>query len=293
MRSIFHKINKVAETDVNVLITGENGTGKELVARALHRASSRAEGVFISVDMGALAENIFESELFGYEKGAFTDAKKDRHGRFELASEGTLFLDEISNISLSNQAKLLRVLEERQVVRLGSSKPIPFDIRLISATNASLNNLVSEGTFRQDLLYRVNTVEINLPPLREREKDIALLIEHFTNKFAKKYRKQPLRISSNGMKQLLSHSWPGNIRELKHTIERLVIMSDGSELDMNEFFSQTLVNELKFDSYNLEYIEKMVIEKVLKRYGGNISHSASELGITRAALYRRMSKYGL
>jgi len=293
MKKVFGIIDKVAGTDVNVLITGENGTGKELVARALHRASLRSHEVFISVDMGAITENLFESELFGHEKGAFTDAHEARSGRFEIASGGTLFLDEISNLSLPLQAKLLRVLEERQVVRLGSNKPIAVDIRLICATNAPLYDMVSENKFRQDLLYRINTVEIHLPPLRERGEDITLLVEHLIHRYGKKYKKHSLKVSSSAMNKLRKHHWPGNIRELRHTIERVVIMSESPVLNVDDFlFPESGTKEL-FKSYNLEHVEKTVIRKILKKHSGNISHSAKELGLTRAALYRRMNKYDL
>lgn len=293
MQQVFGIIDKVAGTDANVLIVGENGTGKELVARALHRASLRAQEVVISVDVGAIAENLFESELFGHERGAFTDAREARSGRFEIASGGTLFLDEISNLSLPLQAKLLRVLEERQVVRLGSHKPKAVDIRLICATNAPLHEMVAANRFRQDLLYRVNTVEIHLPPLRERGEDIALLADHFLGRYGRKYQKKPIKVSPAAMNKLRNYHWPGNIRELRHTMERVVIMSESPVLGGDDFLFPEPGQKEMFESYNLEDVERAVIRKILKKHGGNISLASEELGLTRAALYRRMSKYDL
>ena len=259
----------------------------------MHRASLRCSEVFISVDMGAIAENLFESELFGHEKGAFTDAKEARNGRFEIASGGTLFLDEISNLSLPLQAKLLRVLEERKVVRLGSHKPKTVDIRLICASNAPLYEMVSKNRFRQDLLYRINTVEIHLPPLRERGEDIVRLAEHFIARYGRKYQKSSMKISAAAMKKLQKHHWPGNIRELRHTMERAVIMGEGTVLGLDEFLFAEPEKKEMFKNFNLEHVKKTVIQKVLKKHHGNISHSAKELGLTRAALYRRMNKYDL
>lgn len=295
MMEIFRTIDKVAATDANILILGENGTGKELVARALHRQSKRSGEAFIDVDMGALNQNIFESELFGYVKGAFTDAKEDRPGRFEIASGGTLFLDEIGNITLPLQAKLLTVLQQRKVTRLGSHKMRDIDIRLICATNRNIHNMVSEGIFRQDLLYRINTIEINLPPLRKRTEDIPLLVHFFLDRYAKKYDKHDLRISEQAMNKLMNYGWPGNIRELQHAVERAVIMSDSLVLQPRDFIlttSEQKENE-KSETLDLEQIEKNTIRKALKQNGGNISQAADALGITRPALYRRMEKYGL
>lgn len=296
IQKVFATIEKVAATEADILILGENGTGKELVARALHRQSPRADEVFISVDMGAIAESLFESELFGHMKGAFTDAKENRPGRFELASGGTLFLDEIGNLSLAMQAKLLSVLETRRVTRLGSNKPKDIDIRLICATNMPIYDMVARNDFRQDLLYRINTVEINLPPLRERHEDIALLVDHFLRIFAKKYQKTIAGVSAPAKKKLERYQWPGNIRELIHTLERSVILAESQILQPTDFLFPETGQEVEgvvFDSYNLDDVEKTVIRKALKKHGGNISHAAKELGLTRTSLYRRMEKYGL
>ncbi len=295
MQQVFTTIQKVAATDANVLILGSNGTGKELVARALHRNSLRRNEVFISVDMGALTETLFEAELFGHKKGAFTDAREDRAGRFEIASGGTLFLDEIGNLSMALQGKLLRVLEERQVYRLGTNSPRPIDIRLICATNMPIYELVEQNEFRQDLLYRINTVEIKLPLLRERPEDIPLLVEHFLTSYSKRYKKQLKKISPAALYKLQTYTWPGNIRELQHVIERAVIMSDSLLLQPGDFLFPESKSEkgLVFDGYNLDDIEKTVIRKILTQYGGNISKAALELGLTRTSLYRRMEKYGL
>ncbi|HPF92499.1 MAG TPA: sigma-54 dependent transcriptional regulator [Tenuifilaceae bacterium] len=298
MLEVFNTIQKVAKTDANVLILGENGTGKELVARALHRDSPRSEEVFISVDLGSIAETLFESELFGHERGAFTDAKKDKPGRFEIASSGTLFLDEIGNLSLPLQAKLLTVIERREVIRVGATKPKPIDVRLICATNNNIHQMVSEGTFRQDLLYRVNTVEIHLPPLRERYGDIPLLAKHFLGVYAKKYKKAIKGISNEAIKKLEGYRWPGNVRELQHAIERAIIMSDSEILQPSDFFLSANKQSgpgdgIDFETFNLDEIEKSVIIKVLKQFQGNITQAANELGITRTSLYRRMEKYDL
>lgn len=296
MQRVFKTIQKVAGTDANVLILGENGTGKELVARALHRYSLRKDETFISVDLGALSESLFESELFGHMKGAFTDAKADRPGRFELASGGTLFLDEIGNLSLPLQAKLLTVLERREVTRVGANKPSPIDIRLISATNMGIKQMASEGGFRQDLLYRINTVEIDIPPLRERPEDIPLLAQHFLKIYAKKYNSQVSKLSPSVIKKLTAYPWPGNVREFQHVIERTIIMSDSSTLSEHDFqlSAQGQMNDgFDLDTYNLDEVERIIIEKVLKNNRGNVSKAASELGLTRTSLYRRLEKHGL
>jgi DNA-binding NtrC family response regulator len=293
---VFNTINKVAATDANVLILGENGTGKELVARALHRRSARKDEAFISVDIGSISRSLFESELFGHVKGAFTDAKEDRAGRFEIASGGTLFLDEVGNIPVEFQAKLLTVLQSRQTARVGSNKYKPIDIRLICATNMPLYKMVEEKEFRQDLLYRINTVEIHIPPLRERKEDIPLLSEYYLDMYKNKYKKPELRISPAAMKRLENYTWPGNVRELQHMIERSVILSEGNVLDASDFFfvsSAAKEEDVQLDNYNLDEVEKTIIQKVISKNEGNITKAAKELGLTRTSLYRRMEKYGL
>jgi DNA-binding NtrC family response regulator len=296
MQHVFDNIQKVAGTDANILILGENGTGKELVARELHRQSLRSEQVFIVVDVGSLSENLFESELFGHEKGAYTGAAENRAGRFEIASGGTLFLDEIGNISLPLQAKLLTVLENREIIRVGSNIPHAIDIRLICATNMEISELVEQNRFRQDLLYRINTVEINLPPLRERKEDIPHLVQYFINIFARKYKKSIKRVNASALKKLERYYWPGNVRELQHAIERALILTESDVIQSEDFsFSAPDVHSvgLHLDNYNLEEVEKIIIRKTLSKHGGNISHAAGELGLTRASLYRRLEKYGL
>jgi len=299
MQEMYKLIDKVAKTDANVLILGENGTGKELISRAIHQRSLRKDNVFVGVDMGAITETLFESELFGHKKGSFTDAKSDRPGRFEVANEGTLFLDEIGNLSLPLQSKLLTVLQNREVTRIGENKPIPVDIRLICATNIPIHDMVQENKFRQDLLYRINTVEIKLPPLRERLEDIPLLADHFVKSYAKKYRKEITSLDQGAISKLKNYSWPGNVRELQHAIERAVIMSDGKELVANDFFflsgigGNSSEDQSARDSYNLEEIERSVIHIAIDKHGGNISKAAKELGLTRASLYRRLEKHGL
>jgi len=296
IHEVFQIIDKVAKTDANVLILGENGTGKELVARALHLKSARKDNVFIGVDMGAITESLFESELFGHRKGSFTDAKEDRAGRFEVAHGGTLFLDEIGNLSLTLQSKLLTVLQNRHVTRIGSNKPLPIDIRLVCATNMPIYEMVKENKFRQDLLYRINTVEVHLPPLRERQEDIAQLADHFVKMYCQKYRKNVKSISPNALKRLEKYRWPGNIRELQHAIERVVIMCDNEVLNPDDFFflmSGPQDNNIQTDNFNLEDIEKSIIQKAINKYQGNISKAAKELGLTRASLYRRLEKHGL
>jgi DNA-binding NtrC family response regulator len=297
MQKIFQTIDRVAKTDANVLILGENGTGKELIARAIHRNSSRKNENFASVDLGSITETLFESELFGHKKGAFTDAKDDRAGRFEMANHGTLFLDEIGNLSMPLQAKLLTVLQNRKVSRVGSNKDTPIDIRLICATNMPLYEMVKENRFRQDLLYRINTIEIEIPPLRERFEDIPLLANHFLKHYASKYDKTVTKISEGAMSRMHKHPWPGNIRELQHALERAIILSGTSVLQPEDFnFTPSSGKEdgqLNLDQYNLEEVEKLLIRKVLKKYNGNITQAASELGLTRSSLYRRLEKYGL
>lgn len=294
IKNVFGLIDKVARTDANVLILGENGTGKELIARAIHQRSLRHENSFVSVDMGAITETLFESELFGHKKGAFTDAREDRPGRFELANKGTLFLDEIGNLSLSLQSKLLSALQSRQVTRVGSNQVLTVDIRLICATNMPLHTMVTEGTFRQDLLYRINTVEIQVPPLYERVEDIPLLAQHYLNHYAKKYHKHVLKIDNDALDKLKRYAWPGNIRELQHSIERALIMTDSDTLHESDFLlSRSLSNSSSKDTLNLDDVERAAIAKALQLHNGNISKAAEELGLTRASLYRRMEKYGL
>jgi DNA-binding NtrC family response regulator len=297
MQRIFQTIDRVAKTDANVLILGENGTGKEVIARAIHRNSSRKNENFASVDLGSITETLFESELFGHKKGSFTDAKEDRAGRFEMANHGTLFLDEIGNLSMPLQAKLLTVLQNRKVSRVGSNKDTPIDIRLICATNMPLYDMVKENRFRQDLLYRINTIEIEIPPLRERFEDIPLLANHFLKHYAAKYDKPVTKISEGAMSRMHKHPWPGNIRELQHALERAIILSATNVLQPEDFnFTPSSGKEdgqLSLDQYNLEEVEKLLIRKVLKKYNGNITQAASELGLTRSSLYRRLEKYGL
>ena len=296
VKQIFTTVVKVAATDANVLILGENGTGKELVAREIHRQSSRSDEAFVSVDMGAVPETLFESELFGHLKGAFTDAKENRAGRFEMASGGTLFLDEIGNLNLPLQAKLLAALQNRTITRVGSGTPIPMDIRLICATNMPIHGMVEENRFRQDLLYRINTVEIELPPLRERSEDIPLLVAHFLDIYCRKYKKTAKRIQAATLRRLEKHNWPGNVRELRHAVERAVIMSDSDTLAPEDFFlpdSKAKGDGVTLDTYNLGEVEERVLRAALIKHRGNVSHAAEELGLTRTSLYRRMQKYGL
>jgi len=296
MARVHELVRRAAPTDANVLILGENGTGKELIARAVHERSARASEVFLSVDLGAVSESLFESELFGHRRGAFTDARDSRAGRFQAASGGTLFLDEIGNLPLHLQRKLLRALEERSVTPLGSDHPVPVDVRLICATNMPLVDMCRRGEFREDLLYRINTVEIALPPLRERPEDIAGLIEHFIGVYARKYKHRPQRLTPAALKRLEAHTWPGNVRELRHAVERASIMSDGPMLDTQDFFFRENAGkseDLELDDLKLDSVEHQVIRKVLTKHAGNVSRAARELGITRASLYRRMKKYGL
>jgi two-component system response regulator HydG len=296
IKKVFATVKKVAVTDANILILGENGTGKELFARAVHRNSQRSGEVFISVDMATITPTLFESELFGHIKGAFTDARADRAGRFEAASGGTLFLDEIANLPTTMQAKLLTVLQNRTITRVGSNKEIPIDIRLVCATNMPIYDMVKENKFRQDLLYRINTIEIQLPALRERIEDIPLLIDHYINLYNKKYHKEIKEISSAAMQILSEYQWPGNVRELQHAIERAVILSESKSLNPSDFFlfSESHTEDtLHLDDYNLDMVEKLVISKTLNKHNGNVSRAAKELGVTRAALYRRLEKYGI
>ena len=297
MENIFLKIRKIAPTDANVLILGENGTGKELVAESFHQQSLRHNKPFVKVDVGALTETLFESELFGHKKGAFTDAREDRKGRFEEAHGGTLFLDEIGNISLQQQSKLLSVLQNRQVIRLGSNQPIPIDIRLICATNLPLKDLADENRFRKDLIYRINTVEINLPPLRERVGDIELLAKHFATIYGEKYRKPFIGVSKKAQEKLRSYHFPGNVRELQYAIERAVIMSEGDLIEAEDIVFSPIENSRTPDDetsdLRLSSIEKNTITKVIDKHSGNITKAAKELGLTRTALYRKLSKHDI
>jgi len=297
MQQIFYKVEKIAPTDANILILGENGTGKDLVAKAIHEHSLRADKPFVKVDVGALTESLFESELFGHKRGAFTDAREDRMGRFEAANGGTLFLDEIGNISLQQQAKLLNVLQNRQVFRLGSNEPIPIDIRLICATNVSLTELANENRFRKDLIYRINTVEIVMPPLRKRGNDIILLAKHFCRIYCNKYIKPELQFDQKAIEKLLNYHYPGNVRELQYTIERAVIMADEDVLEAKDLIFSPIESAKASDDepeeMKLSTIEKNTILKVIEKNNGNITKAAKELGLTRTALYRRLSKYDI
>ncbi|WOJ94776.1 sigma-54 dependent transcriptional regulator [Congregibacter variabilis] len=302
MRSVHTLIERSAPTDANVLVLGENGTGKELVARALHQHSKRSEKIFVSVDLGAIAESLFESELFGHMKGAFTDARDNRIGRFQAAEGGTLFLDEIGNLPLHLQAKLLTVLEQRQVTPVGANKAVAIDVRVIAATNVPRETLADENRFRQDLLFRLNTVEIMVPPLRERREDIALIVDYYLASYARKYSKPQPVVAHEAMTAILADDWPGNVRALRHAIERAVILAPTDELSVQDFhlpLSKTARSEPHAsaasdnEDLNLTRMEKQAIELALRKHQFNISHAARELGLTRAALYRRMEKHGI
>ncbi|MFC2121051.1 sigma-54-dependent transcriptional regulator [Bacteroidota bacterium] len=294
MKGILTTIEKVSKTDANVLILGKNGTGKEVIAREIHRQSLRSGKIFISVDLGAISESLFESELFGHVKGAFTDAKENRPGRFEIASGGTLFLDEIGNLSLPLQMKLLSVLQNREIQRIGSNEVIPFDVRLICATNMPLNKMIEENKFRQDLLYRINTVEIKIPTLKERPEDLPLLAKHFLKEFSKKYHKPGIKLSNEALKKMLRYTWPGNIRELRHVVERAVIMSEANILKADDFaLNINETDNFAKNELNLEEIEKEAINTAMLKHKGNLSNAAKELGLGRTTLYRKISKYGL
>jgi len=295
MKPVFDAIDKVAITDANVLILGENGTGKELIARAIHNRSPRSEENFIKVDLGAISESLFESELFGHAKGAFTDAKEDRPGRFEMANDGTLFLDEIGNLSLAMQAKLLTAIQFKQISRVGSNKVTALDTRLICATNMPLYDMIVDHEFRQDLLYRINTVEIKLPPLRDRTEDIEPIALHFLKMYGKKYRKDRMRLNETTLNKLRRYSWPGNVRELQHAIERAVIMANSHLLAPEDFLliERPTQNVIASDSYNIEEMEKQAIQNAVRNAEGNLTKAAQALGLGRSTLYRKMSKYGL
>lgn len=294
MRPVLELISRVGPSDANVLITGENGTGKGVVARALHAASSRAAKPLVTVNMGGLSENLFESELFGHVRGAFTDAKTDRVGRFEMAEGGTLFLDEIANISMGQQAKLLRVLETGEFERVGSSKTHRADARMISATNANLAELVEKGNFRQDLLFRLNTIEISLPALRDRTEDIPHLAAHFLKEHAARYRKSISGLESSATQALMEHAWPGNVRELDHVVERAVLMAQGSMIKPGDLGLRSgRESAPRLDDMSLEEVERFLIKKTLARFDGNAKKAAEVMGLSRSAFYRRLEKYGL
>jgi len=297
MQDIFHKIRKIGPTDANILILGENGTGKDLIARAIHGNSYRKNSPFVKVDVGALTTGLFESELFGHRKGAFTDAVEDRPGRFEIANGGTLFLDEIGNISLQQQVKLLTAIQNRQVTRLGSHEPIAVDIRLISATNLPITELSDERRFRKDLIYRINTIEITIPPLRARGYDIVLLARHFAGIYAAKYLKPGFRLGHSALEKLKGYSFPGNVRELQYIMERAVIMAEQEELEGKDIIFSPLEKAHQAENdggeTNLSVIERNAIMKVIEKNNGNITRAARELGLTRTALYRRLNKYDI
>ncbi|MDY0200528.1 MAG: sigma-54 dependent transcriptional regulator [Tenuifilaceae bacterium] len=291
---VLRTVDKVAKTNTNILVTGENGTGKELVARRIHNMSARNNELMVTVDMGAISETLFESELFGHVKGAFTDARDNRMGKFEMANGGTLFLDEIANLPLKLQSKLLVVLQNREVTRLGSNQPTPIDIRLICATNKNLGELVYSGQFREDLLYRINTIQIEVPPLRQRKDDIMPLAEYFLKKYSEKYGKLSLSITQQAKDKLMEYSWPGNIRELEHTIEKAVIMGESGKLKVADFFSYSSVGvQADTNVMKLEEMEEKMISLAIEKNTGNIKAAASQLGITRQTLYNKMRKYGL
>ncbi len=297
MQDIFKKIDKIAPTDANILILGENGTGKDLIATAIWQQSLRQNQPFVKVDVGALSESLFESELFGHKKGSFTDAREDRIGRFELANGGTLFLDEIGNISLQQQAKLLTVLQNRQVTRIGSNQPISIDIRLICATNIPIQELANENRFRKDLIYRINTVEMMVPALRKRKDDILLLAKHFATIYANKYLKHNVSFHASAMEKLMQYGYPGNVRELQYTIERAIIMANDAQIEAKDLLfspieSAQIPDETEVD-LKLSVLEKSAIQKVIDKHQGNITKAAKELGLTRTALYRRISKYDI
>ena len=296
MQPVLDTVARVAPTEANILILGENGTGKDLVARAIHEQSNRRDKPFVPVDVGAMTESLFESELFGHVKGAFTDARTDRAGRFEEANGGTIFLDEIGNLTLAQQARLLTVLQQRQVTRVGSNRAISVDVRLVCATNADLAERVADGRFRQDLLYRINTIELTLPPLRQRPADIKLLTEHFARKYAKQYHRPVPKLSPALLDELKQQPWPGNVRELQHAVERAVILMTGNTLESTDFSLRASTSGAKSpvdETLQLEDVERRTIQQAMQKYGGSVSDVAKELGLSRQALYRRLGKLGL
>jgi len=297
MQPVLQLMSRVGPSDANVLITGEHGTGKEVIARTLHMLSARAPKPMVTVNVGGLAEGVFESEMFGHVRGAFTDAKLDRVGRFELADSGTLFLDEIANVPLNQQAKLLRVLETGELERVGSSKTYKVDVRILSATNANLAEEVAAGRFRGDLLFRLNTIEIHLPPLRDRREDIPILASHFLNQHAKRYRKHLVGFDSAAMNVMREHSWPGNVRELDHAIERGALMAQKNTVSAADLglgpAPNTSLQTARLEDMSMEEVESFLIRKALTRHGNNVSQAANALGLSRSALYRRMQRYGI
>jgi len=294
IKDVLATIKKVAATDANILITGENGTGKELIAREIHNLSKRSNEIMVSVDMGAISETLFESELFGHMKGAFTDAKENRAGKIETANHGTLFLDEIANLSMPLQAKMLAALQNRTITRIGSNTPISVDIRLISATNRNIEAMIENGQFREDLLYRINTITVEIPPLRERENDILLIAEFYLQKYSNKYGKHGLKISKSGQSKLLKYNWPGNVRELQHCIEKAVILSDDNVLNEDSFnFNNKQAKQTDLQNLTIDEMEKEMIVANIEKEQGNMSAVAKKLGITRQTLYNKMKKYGI
>jgi DNA-binding NtrC family response regulator len=291
MMNIFETIEKLRNTEANILILGENGTGKDLIAREIHRTSLRNEKIFVPLDLGSISESIFESELFGYKKGAFTDAHNDKPGRLEVAAGGTLFLDEIGNLSISMQMKLLTAIEKREIIPLGATRSVPIDVRFISATNMNIREMIADKKFRQDLLYRINTIEIHIPPLRERGNDVLLLIDHFFNRFNRKYNKNLKGISREAKNKLQHYAWPGNVRELEHTMERAVILAEKNILGVDSFIFTSSASKKVREEFNLSKIEQEAIERAFRQTDGNISLAAELLGITRYALYRKMEKF--
>jgi len=293
MKQVLKMVEKVSRTDANILLLGENGTGKGLMAKLVHEMSSRAGEVFMSVDLGSITESLFESELFGHKKGAFTDAREDRMGRFEAADGGTIFLDEIGNLTPQMQSKLLTVIQNRELTRVGENKPRSFDVRIIAATNAKLEEMIEKGEFREDLFFRLNTIELDLPPLRDRLADIGPMVNHFIGKFCKKYAQDQPKMGADTLEKLKKYHWPGNIRELEHAVERAVILSDGVTLMPEDF---NLRKQMRSDDFiattNLEELERITIDKVIKKNEGNMSKVAQELGIGRTTLYRKLEKYG-
>ncbi|MDR1340357.1 MAG: sigma-54 dependent transcriptional regulator [Prevotellaceae bacterium] len=293
MKEIFDTVEKLRNTNANILILGENGTGKDIIAREIHRKSPRSEKIFVPIDLGSVSESLFESELFGHRKGAFTGAHHDKPGRLEVAAGGTLFLDEIGNLSLPMQMKLLTAIEKREIIRLGTTCPIPIDVRFISATNVNLREMVTDKKFREDLLYRINTIEIHIPPLRERGNDVMLLAEHFFIRFKRKYNKKLRGISKDAKAKLQSYSWPGNVRELEHTMERAVILAERTVLGVENFIFTPAVSKRTYEEFNLNKLEQEAIERAFRQSEGNIKLAAELLGITRYALYRKMEKLGI